>query len=285
MVTNHISNFESARQKADLDCRERERKLFHLLKGTLSVTSFGRVQQLSMTKYEDAETNLDTKYLVEAIIISHSPSAMAGSSVISNQEVLMSRVDSYMACKQGTMSLEKYLQTMNDHVKAIKSMDANVNAQGEGGYLGPKADQVLRFLLGTGATKIVEVYKNGLLPKNKVPTTFEDVCQLLIHWTGTLVAEGTGTRATSIMTYQESIYGIGTAAVDPSLNSRFRRANKGNQVNKNRAERNNEIAASGYKGTTARPPNPLAPLTKLVRTIKSMVPGDDRPCDNCGVLE
>ena len=50
------------------------------------------MQQLSMTKFEDAETNLDIKYLVEAIIISHSPSAMAGASVISNQEVLMTRI-------------------------------------------------------------------------------------------------------------------------------------------------------------------------------------------------
>ena len=41
MVTQHISNFEAARQKADHDCREREKRLFHLLKGTLSISSLG----------------------------------------------------------------------------------------------------------------------------------------------------------------------------------------------------------------------------------------------------
>ena len=184
-----------------------------------------------MSKYEDAETHLDIKYLVEAIIISHSPSALAGSSIICNQETLMARVDAYMACRQGTMPLEKYLSTMNEHVKAIKSMDANVNAQGEGGYLGPKADQVLRFLLGTGATKIVEVYKNGLLPSSRVPTSFEDVCQLVVHWTGTLLAEGTPGRATSIMSShaQEELSGhesVYTSAVsaDPTTNNHSSRS-------------------------------------------------------------
>ena len=35
MVTQHISLFEAARQKADHECREREKRLFHSLKGIL----------------------------------------------------------------------------------------------------------------------------------------------------------------------------------------------------------------------------------------------------------
>ena len=95
---------------------------------------------------------------------------------------------------------------MNGHVAAIKAMDSNVAADGTGGYLGSKSDQVSAFLSGTGATLIVNLHLNGRLPADKVPHSFEDVCTLLTNWVGSVYESDADNKrpAASIMASHEA---------------------------------------------------------------------------------
>ena len=80
--------------------------------------------------------------------------------------------------------MESYLEETLKHLAAIKSMDSNVSADGTGGYLGSQDDITMRFLRGTGATRVINLHLNGMLNADKIPRNLEDVCSLLSTWEG-----------------------------------------------------------------------------------------------------
>jgi hypothetical protein len=210
-VRNWIEKFEIERQRKDDLCRENEKKLYHPLQSTLSPSSLGRVTSHGIRLHEKAETSRDVFYLVETVIKTHSASVTTGLSVIATQQLVMTRVAAYMSCSQGQTSLDSYLERMNDHVKAIRSMDKLVDPNtGEGGYLGSKADQVARYLLGTGATVIINHHMNGTLAR--IPRSFEDVNMLIKNWAGRLTEHGETRPTTNILHTEEqadeAVYGI-----------------------------------------------------------------------------
>ena len=176
---NNVARFENERRRLIEASETETRRIYYLVRSTLSTTSLGKVKTLDIKRFEAAEVQQDTGYLVGAVIASHSSASTTGLSVFAIQRLLRERVAAYITCVKGSMTLEKYLEVTNGHITAIKSMDANVTADGTGGYLGSRSDQVSAFLNGTGATRIVNLHLNGRLPEDKVPHSLEDVCTLL----------------------------------------------------------------------------------------------------------
>jgi hypothetical protein len=176
---SNVINFEDNRRELAAACREEEKALYHPLRRTLSPGSLSLVKQLDIKLFEQAEVARDLGYLVKAIITSHSGST--GLSVYGEQLLLIQRVTKYMTCVKGDRTMGEYLDEMNGHIAAIKSMDATVSIEGVGGHLGPKTDQVIRFLSGSGATVIINLILNGRL---QIPRDIEGCCTLISNWAG-----------------------------------------------------------------------------------------------------
>ena len=98
-------------------------------------------------------------------------------------DLLDKRVKLYFACVKGSRSMESYLEETLKHLAAIKSMDSNVSADGTGGYLGSQDDITMRFLRGTGATRVINLHLNGMLNADKIPRS------LLSTWEGPSLAK------------------------------------------------------------------------------------------------
>ena len=273
----NIVRFEGDRKKANQACRESEKGLFHDLKKSLSSNSLGRVKALDMARYDLAEVHRDTEYLVKAIIISHSTDTSTGISAITAHEILQTRVQAYLSFRQGALSLEQYLSRTYELISAIKSMDGRVDDNNEGGYVGDRKAQVAQFLVGTGATKVINAFKNGTIVD--APSTLEDVCTLITNWSGELCEPGSKNATSSIMTTyateDESIYGIGVSSD----------ATKSKDAQK-KPGKTSPSTTTKEPATTAAPLrfglNPGAPMVPLVRTDHKVVPTDRKPCGNCG---
>ena len=133
---NNVARFENERRRLSEASETETRRICYLVRSTLSTTSLGKVKTLDIKRFEAAEVQQDTGYLVGAVIASHSSASTTGLSVFAIQRLLRERVVAYITCVKGSMTLEKYLEVTNGHITAIKSMDANVTADGTGGYLG-----------------------------------------------------------------------------------------------------------------------------------------------------
>ena len=185
-TASNVARFENERRRLLLASEDETKRIYYLVRSTLSPASLGKVKTLDLQRFETAEVEQDTGYLVGAVIASHSSAATTGLSTFAIQGILHDRVQQFNLCVRGSSTLEKYLETMNGHVMAIRSMDSNVAADGTNGYLGSKSDQVAAFLRGTGATLIVNLHLNGRLPADKVPHSFKEVCSLLTNWVGSI---------------------------------------------------------------------------------------------------
>ena len=283
-VVQNALRFDTDRKKEDNLVRQAEKGLFHPLKATLSSTSLGQVKNLNLAKFEAAEVARDLDYLVKAIIQSHSTAAATGTPVMVAQELLLDRVALYLACKRGTMTLERYLATMNDHIIAIKGMDSRVDDNNEGGYLGTRSEQVTHFLRGTGATKVINTLKNGN-SGTKIPLTLEDVCLTLTNWSGEIYEPGDKKNSESIMTLNEAddeeyIYGIGISREVSEGEASPRRTAAATRA-KDSQRKANKLPATPATAVKTKPCNPGGPAIPLIRTEVSLRPSD-RVCDNCG---
>ena len=288
-VRNNVERFETERRRIDLATEEQEKKLYYLLRGTLSASSLGRVINHGSKRFELAEIRRDTAYLVATIIITHSSSITTGLSIIATQQLVMQRVSAYMSCVQGNSTLQQYLETMNDHIKAIASMDPNVDELGEGGYLGSKQDQVARFLLGTGATVIIHAHMNCTLAAHRVPTTLEDVCSLIANWGGPIRESGDGRPTTSIMAMEErddddeQMYSIAEKGKPAKRTARGAPPTTKAEWIVYRTAANKAAEARGVEvpDPATWKANASAPAVPLVRTQSSTNPADKVPCHNC----
>ena len=284
---NNVARFENERRRQIEECERETRRIYYLVRATLSPASLGKVKTINLQRFEDAEVQQDTGYLVGAVIASHSSTSTTGLSVFAIQRLLRERVAAYATCVKGSMTLEKYLEVMNGHIAAIKSMDANVAADGTGGYLGSKSDQVAAFLSGTGASLIINLHLNSRLPVDKVPHSLEEVCTLLTNWVGPIYeSDGDKRPAASIMASSgaesETIHAYSTEPQvkndQPKQKYKFRPLESVAE----RAKRNQEALTEGV----AVPPratwtsNRGAPVPPLVRTTTSTTEGD-YPCENC----
>ena len=275
MVVDNVARFEAQRRLLLTEAEAETRKLYYPYIGTLSPASIARAKTLDIDKYDQAEVEQDTVYLVQAIIASHAASEVTGMSAFEVQGILDQRVIEYHTCKKGTNSLDEYLVMTKEHIKAIKSMDENVSADGIGGYLGTKSDQVNRFLRGSGATTIINLHMNGQLPKEKIPHTLEEVCTLILNWSGTSGVEDEKKSTTSIMASQHEQT---SKLVQPKMTQDER----DKAFAKRRAQEN---SAAISRGVVVPPKagwvsNPGAPIPALTRTKERKVQGD-RPCFNC----
>ena len=224
---------------------------------------------------------------MKAIITSHSISSATGLSAFAAREFLLDRVAIYLACKKGPLSLEKYLEVMNEHILAIKGMDIRVDANNEGGYLGTRAEQVTLFLRGTGATRVINQLKNGTIAVEDAPQSLEEVCGLLTNWSGDICEPGEKRVSESIMSLQESddanIYGFGASVdVGEEEASARRAASKSRDAQKKSAKAIADKASTTERSTAysmIQGANPGCPTVPLVRTETPQVATDARgPC-------
>ena len=286
-VRNNVEGFEKERRRIDLVTSEQEKKLYYLLRSTLSATSLARVMNHGTKRYELAEIRRDTAYLVSAIIITHSSSVTTGLSIIATQQLVMQKVKAYMDCTQGSDTMGQYLEKMNAHIAAISGMDPNVDEDGEGGYLGSKDDQVARFLLGTGATVIIHAHMNGTLAEHRIPRSFEEVCTLIANWGGPTRHPGDGKPSTSIMAIQEHecderVYGVEERGKPLRKAVTSHATNKADWIiaksSADKAATSRGVVLPDQSRWTA---NASAPATPLKKSKDQTVDRDNKPCLNC----
>ena len=256
VFVNSVVEYESERRHLTLRCQLEQKRIYYLVRKTLSAASIGKANALDKERLERAEVDRDTAYLVEAVIASHIGAGTNGLTEFAMQGVRAKRQLQYLSDTHGSLTLHEYLVATYSHIAAIKYMDSSVGADGTGGFLGSRSDQVSKFIRGTRATKIINLLSNGIL---EVPHSLEEACTLLTNWAGPLVEEesvceevcGPVTNWTSPNVKEKSAYCRGPATTSSSAFTQVPSALKAAGVKKKyrkpaaRAKCNLETPVSG----------------------------------------
>jgi hypothetical protein len=212
-MANHVFRFEEKRLLIIERCVEETSSLWPAIIKILSPASISAVKSFDIERFEQAEINQDTNWLVSAIIGSHAATTTAGMSTFECNTMLDQRNVQYLTRTKGNLSMNEYLKLVTGDIKAIRSMDPSISRKGEGGALGTIQQQVDRFLRGTGATTIIGLHMNNLLGKENIPHSIEEVCTLYQNWIGSLTNDDRKVSA-SIMMMQSDTHDDGDGDYD-----------------------------------------------------------------------
>jgi hypothetical protein len=198
-MANHVTRFEEKRALIIERCAEETSSLFPSIIKILSPASISAVKSFDIERFEQAEINQNTNWLVSAIIGSHAATTTAGMSTFECNTMLDQRNVQYLSRTKGNLSMNEYLKLVTGDIKAIRGMDPTISKKGEGGALGTIQQQVDRFLRGTGATTIIGLHMNNQLGKENIPHSIEEVCTLYQNWVGSLTTDDRKVSASIMM--------------------------------------------------------------------------------------
>jgi hypothetical protein len=97
-----------------------------VLINTLAPCSLEACKTYNIAKWEAAEQNQDTTYIVSALIHSHAATATAGMSSFEVDTLIDSQALAYLQCTKGSDSMDTYLAKFQAHEKALCSQDSSI---------------------------------------------------------------------------------------------------------------------------------------------------------------